>query len=407
MKPLITQGLLFLSLILCSHVYSQIKIGKNVREVSPFALLELESTDKTLLIPRMTTAQRDAAFNAEAPVGLIIYNTDLNSLQFYRKKGTNNEASVGKFWENTTNNKIPTRYNAPQIKEVGSVYFNLSDKTLYIWDGSVWQTVKSEPTNGNNQKLELSGYKLSISGGNTVTLPSGSDSDNQQLNWEPTKKLLSINGGNEVNLNSLQDLIKGYGNPTIQNAENNDVYVDINTGKLYVFNNNEWITPTYTDYGNNGGSGNTNTNDGNGSNVYPYTFNNGIEINLSNQVGLGGTLIRPTEIVTTASNTLAFVGLQNSVNETDLSIVVQDNTTNVIKKIPASSYLNEEITSLTHAQEGQLLFDTPLPIESRNKVNVYRNGIRIDFTVISNSMIEIEAEAICYQNDEIRIVQFY
>ena len=61
---------------------AQVKIGENIEEISPFALLELESTDAGLILPRMTTAQRDAAFNQDTPVGTVIYNMDKNQVQY-------------------------------------------------------------------------------------------------------------------------------------------------------------------------------------------------------------------------------------------------------------------------------------------------------------------------------------
>ena len=63
---------------------AQVKIGDNIEEVSPYALLELESQDKGLILPRMSTTQRDAAFDQMAPEGLMIFNTDLNKAQVFR-----------------------------------------------------------------------------------------------------------------------------------------------------------------------------------------------------------------------------------------------------------------------------------------------------------------------------------
>ena len=58
------------------------------------------------------------------------------------------------------------------------------------------------------------------------------------------------------------------------------------------------------------------------------------------------------------------------------------------------------------ANDGQSQFATPLTIVTPNKVNVYRNGVRIGFTVVNSEIIELEPEAVCYQGDEIRIVQY-
>jgi hypothetical protein len=57
------------------------KLGDNPENIDPAALLELESTTKGLLLPRMTSAQRDALPMDTSPVGLLIYNTDIDEIQ--------------------------------------------------------------------------------------------------------------------------------------------------------------------------------------------------------------------------------------------------------------------------------------------------------------------------------------
>ena len=51
--------LLITFFLVCLINYAQVKIGDNSFDLSPFSILELESSDKALLIPRMTTEQRD------------------------------------------------------------------------------------------------------------------------------------------------------------------------------------------------------------------------------------------------------------------------------------------------------------------------------------------------------------
>jgi hypothetical protein len=55
-KPLVLFLLLILSLF---KVQGQVKIGDNAEDISPFAILELESTNRRLLLPKMTTEQRE------------------------------------------------------------------------------------------------------------------------------------------------------------------------------------------------------------------------------------------------------------------------------------------------------------------------------------------------------------
>ncbi|NGZ90411.1 Lcl C-terminal domain-containing protein, partial [Psychroflexus maritimus] len=62
---------------------AQVGIGTTNPDAS--AILELEATDKGLLPPRITTAQRDAISNPA--VGLMIFNTDENCMQWYDTNG--------------------------------------------------------------------------------------------------------------------------------------------------------------------------------------------------------------------------------------------------------------------------------------------------------------------------------
>lgn len=120
---------------------------------------------------------------------------------------------------------------------------------------------------------------------------------------------------------------------------------------------------------------------------------------------LGGTLIKPTEITTNTVNTFALKGLQISTNEND-QIIVLDRITGVLKQKPTSDVIRQEQV-VVKATDGQLRFTTPHPITNAGKIQVFRNGAIIAFTLINTTTIEIELEAICYKNDEIRIVQLY
>ena len=83
---LLLMGALMGLLLIPSEAFAQVKIGDNQANVNPNSLLELESSSKGLLIPRMTTEQRDAAFQVDtAPVGLIIFNTTEQVLQILQQ----------------------------------------------------------------------------------------------------------------------------------------------------------------------------------------------------------------------------------------------------------------------------------------------------------------------------------
>ena len=75
--------LVTLTIVSLSSAYSQVGIGTTNPDAS--AALDIESTDKGILPPRMTTAQRDAIANPA--LGLSIYNIDMNCLQWYDANG--------------------------------------------------------------------------------------------------------------------------------------------------------------------------------------------------------------------------------------------------------------------------------------------------------------------------------
>jgi len=70
-------------LLTITVVSAQVKIGDAPKKINPNALLELESQNKGMLIPRMTTAQRDRAFTLDVPNGLMIFNTDEKAVQVW------------------------------------------------------------------------------------------------------------------------------------------------------------------------------------------------------------------------------------------------------------------------------------------------------------------------------------
>jgi len=66
----------------CLMGFSQ-NVGINTNDPDNSALLDLESSERGLLIPRMTTAQRDAIDLTGNPEAVMIYNTTVNCFQAY------------------------------------------------------------------------------------------------------------------------------------------------------------------------------------------------------------------------------------------------------------------------------------------------------------------------------------
>lgn len=78
MKNYLAIALIFLNI----YVHAQVKIGDNPNTIDAASILEIEDTTRGVLLPRMTTSQRDAI--SSPPNGLEIYNISTNTLDIYR-----------------------------------------------------------------------------------------------------------------------------------------------------------------------------------------------------------------------------------------------------------------------------------------------------------------------------------
>lgn len=297
-----------------SVIFSQIKVGNNPSIINPNSILELESTNKALVITRMSEAQ----MNAMTPLkGALVFNTNANCVFLFD----------GLLWQNLCNSniKVTTNEIAPTDNNVGDFWINDSENNLTsIWDGSNWVSIDNNPRRGNGP-------------------PNAS---------------------------------------TAINPLAGDVYVDNTTGYIYAFDGANWVN----------------------SNIIP-TANNGLLIDSDNTIQLGGILIKPTTIETSTTNTLAITGLEEGDLTTD-DVITVNRASGTLKKVSSSRLFNEEVAEIT-AFDGQVQFSPPLTIEDPKKINVYRNGVRIDFTIVNTNTIQLEPEATCYLGDQIRIVQFY
>lgn len=70
-------------LTLCAKTAINAQIGIGTTSPHPSSALEIESSSSGLLPPRMDTNDRDAINDGDYAEGLIIYNTDVNCIQFW------------------------------------------------------------------------------------------------------------------------------------------------------------------------------------------------------------------------------------------------------------------------------------------------------------------------------------
>lgn len=78
--------LLLLFLMIWGFAFSQVAINESGEDPDPSAILDLKSTDKGFLVPRMTTAEREAISTTQS--GLLVYDTDKESFWHYNSQNT-------------------------------------------------------------------------------------------------------------------------------------------------------------------------------------------------------------------------------------------------------------------------------------------------------------------------------
>ena len=71
---------LVIGLVAINSLSAQVKIGDNPQNLNPASLLELQSSNRVLVITRVT----DAQMSGISPLpGAVVYNTDQGCLHYY------------------------------------------------------------------------------------------------------------------------------------------------------------------------------------------------------------------------------------------------------------------------------------------------------------------------------------
>ena len=134
----------FSSVALFAQTNGGVSIGKGGEAAHEQAILELVSQNKGLLIPRMTSDQRNAIFGGanESGKGLLVFDTVQNAFFFWN----------GATWQTVASanarivSGVPTTAGVP-----GELAFDGTNSVLYVYTGAMW--VKSDGSSGSNVNL--------------------------------------------------------------------------------------------------------------------------------------------------------------------------------------------------------------------------------------------------------------
>ncbi len=272
--------------------------------------------------------------------------------------------------ESTTKAFVPTRLTNTEMMAMtplnGALVYNTDNDCIFLYDGSAWKSLCN------------SGVLVTTS----ATAPTHSEAGDVWIN-EATNEVSIYNGFSWVVINTNPR--RGVGAPTastVSQAIAGDIYVDSSNGQLYTYDGTNWQSNSLV------------------------TVGNGISTSTTGAIELGGTLNHATVLSTNETNTLAIEGL-NHVTDNTIDLVAIDKTTGVLRKTSMVSAALQREEVVLRAANGQRNFSTPIAISSANKIDVYRNGVKVNFEAAGANAISLEAEASCYENDEIRIVQYH
>ena len=134
-------------------------VGINQSSIAASAVLDVSSTTKGMLIPRVTTTQRDAI--SSPATGLLIYNTSLSALQFYNGSSW---ASVGSGAATITVKEVDGTPNVTGVSVVRVSNGTLTD------DGSGQVTITTGGGGGGGTDLYgVCNGRLTLTSGTPVT----------------------------------------------------------------------------------------------------------------------------------------------------------------------------------------------------------------------------------------------
>jgi hypothetical protein len=155
---------LLLTSLFCARSFAQVSVTTDGTAPDNSAMLDIKSTSKGLLLPRMTTAQRNAITSPAA--GLTIYNTSKNA----------NETYNGSSWVSGTH-YIGESYGG------GIVFYTYDNGQHGLIAATVDQSTGIQWYNGTFRRTGSTGDGLNAGAMNTAMIVATQMADNQSGNF--------------------------------------------------------------------------------------------------------------------------------------------------------------------------------------------------------------------------------
>ncbi len=171
---------LYIVMFIFFSIRSQAQVGISTTSITPdeSSILEMRSTSKGMLIPRMTSAERDAI--TSPATGLMVYNTTTNSFNFYNGTTWLNIAGAGGITTITgvLNRTDISGTTSDPIIDISASYPGQNSITTLgtigtgLWNGSIINPTYGGTGINNGTKTIILGGNLITSGDFTTTLNS-------------------------------------------------------------------------------------------------------------------------------------------------------------------------------------------------------------------------------------------
>jgi hypothetical protein len=226
-------------------------LGKRGQAPNPYARLDIEATDKGVLVPRLNSAQRNSMQPDASAKGLLVYDTDISVFMYFD----------GESWQRVTppeterelqldgsRLRLMPENSSVQLPKQSLAY--LEDENALLFDGTkiplAGVSADNDPYN-EIQKIYLSGNTIHITkaqDSSSLVLPAAA-TGHQKLSFDPLTNWLSLENGGSVDLSKLDQSDNMDTDPANELQQ-----LRLSQDTLYITQGNYIVLPEAADYQN-------------------------------------------------------------------------------------------------------------------------------------------------------------